>query len=327
MLAEMVKKFDEYCVAHFGEDVSVWTKMFHTVKGVADYVLLGSTVTDYFELTFYKKSFSEKKKYMTFRDSNRFAKAFDDLDEGWNLSKKTELMTWLGKFLCREQISAQDMRLEAFQAFTKSHPVFLFKPSTGSCGIGIEKADASVTPVEDLFSRYAGQDGVLDECILQHPAMEKLHPDSVNTLRIFSVRIRSDIHIAAAVLRMGNGGSFIDNYSAGGVVAPVDVHTGLVTAAAEDIYGKRYIYHPYTNAQIVGFQIPNWEAVIATVTEAAKEAPISYVGWDVAVRNDDCVIIEANYRPMVNVVQTADGGGKKALFESYLKEKNGESQR
>ena len=162
----MVKKFDEYCVAHFGEDVSFWTKMFHTVKGVADFVLLGSTVTDYFELTFYKKSFSEKKKYMTFRDSNRFAKAFDDLDEGWTLSKKTELMTWLGKYLCREQISAQDMRLEDFQAFTQRHPVFLFKPSTGSCGIGIEKADASVTPAEDLFSRYAGQDGVLDECIL-----------------------------------------------------------------------------------------------------------------------------------------------------------------
>lgn len=326
MLAEMVKKFDEYCVAHFGKDVSIWTKFFHAVKGVADFVLLGSTVTDYFELTFYKKSYLEKKKYMTFRDSNCFAKAFDDLDEGWNLSKKTELMTWLGKYLCREQISARTMCFEDFHAFVQRHPVFLFKPSTGSCGIGIEKADTSAITEEELFLRYSGKDGVLDEYILQHPAMEKLHPDSVNTLRIFSVRIRSDIHIAAAVLRMGNGGSFIDNYSAGGVVAPVDIHTGLVTAAAEDIYGRRYIYHPYTNAQIVGFQIPNWEVVIATVTEVAKEAPISYVGWDVAIRNDDCVIIEANYRPMVNVVQTADGGGKKALFKSYLTEKNGDYQ-
>lgn len=326
MIADMIRKFNEYCQAHFGEDVSLWTKLFHTVKGVADYVLLGSTVTDYFELTFYKKSFSEKRKYMTFRDSNRFAKAFDDLDAGWNLSKKTELMTWLGKYLHREQMNASEMSREDFAAFVQRHPVFLFKPSTGSCGIGIEKADASMVPAEELFSRYVGQDGVLDECIVQHPAMEKLHPASVNTLRIFSVRIRSEVRIAAAVLRMGAGGSFIDNYSAGGVVAPVDVNSGVVTAAAEDIYGKRYIFHPDTNEQIVGLQIPNWDSVIATVKEAAKEAPISYVGWDVAVRDTDCVIIEANYRPMVNVVQTADGGGKKALFESYLKEKRGENK-
>ena len=326
MIADMIRKFDVYCQAHFGEDVTFWTKLFHMMKGVMDFVLLGSTVTDYFELTFYKKSFSEKRKYMTFRDSNRFAKAFDDLDAGWNLSRKTELMSWLGMYLRREQISCANMKEEEFQAFVRHHPVFLFKPSTGSCGIGIEKADASVVPAEKLFLRYAGQDGVLDECIVQHPLMEKLHPSSVNTLRVFSVRIHSEIFIAAAVLRMGNGGSFIDNYSAGGVVAPVDINHGLVTAAAEDIFGKRYIFHPYTNEQIVGFKIPNWDSVIATVKKAAKEAPISYVGWDIAIRDNDCVIIEANYRPMVNVVQTADGGGKKAQFERYLKDMRGENK-
>lgn len=88
------------------------------------------------------------------------------------------------------------------------------------------------------------------------------------------------------------------------------------------MYGKRYAYHPYTNEQIVGFKIPNWEAVIATVIEAAKEAPIAYIGWDVAIRDIDCVIIEANYRPMVNVVQIAGGGGKKRyLIVIYEKNK------
>lgn len=157
--------------------------------------------------------------------------------------------------------------------------------------------------------------------------MARLHPDSVNTLRIFTVRIDSEIRVAAAALRMGNGGSYIDNYSAGGIVGSVDVHTGLVIAAGEDMYGKRYAYHPYTNEQIVGFKIPNWEAVIATVIEAAKEAPIAYIGWDVAIRDIDCVIIEANYRPMVNVVQIAGGGGKKALFNSYLREKQRAEQK
>lgn len=321
MIKQMIKKFNFYIEKHFGENASVFLKIKYIILGVIDFIIYGSTVTDFFELTFYKKSRYEKKKYMTFRDSNRFSRAFDDLDEGWRLSKKTELNSWIGKYLEREQISTEEMDFEEFCGFCKRHPVFLFKPSTGSCGIGIEKVVVSESgDLHELYTKYRGEDGVLDEFIVQHKEMEALHPDSLNTLRIFTVRVGKEINIAAAVLRMGNGGSVIDNYSAGGVVAPVDVNTGLVTAAAEDIYGARYSYHPYSEKQIVGFNVPNWSKVTEIIKQAASEAPLSYVGWDVAVRENDCVIVEANYRPMINVVETADGGGKKEQFESYLKQ-------
>lgn len=161
--------------------------------------------------------------------------------------------------------------------------------------------------------------GVIDECVVQHESMSKLHPASVNTIRIFSVRIKDEIHIFAAALRIGNNGSFIDNFSAGGIGAPVDIETGLVTSSAQNAAGGRFAYHPCTGEQIVGIRIPNWEKALELVRKAAMEAPISYIGWDVAVRKNDCVIIEANYHPMIHAIQT--DGGKKAVFDALLAEK------
>lgn len=321
MLRQMIAKFNFYIEKHFGEGASIFTKTKHAILGVIDFIIYGSTVTDYFELTFYKKSSFEKRKYMTFRDSNRFSKAFDDLDEGWKLSQKTELSTWVGKYFKREQISTAEMSFAEFESFCDRHPTFLFKPSGGSCGIGIEIIKVSeITDFHKVYESLRAKDGVLDEYIVQHRSMEELHPQSLNTLRVVSVRIGTKVNIAAAVLRMGNEGSSIDNYSAGGIVAPVDIKSGLVTAAAEDIYGKRYVFHPYTGAQIVGFNVPSWGKVIDLVRAAAADAPLSYIGWDVAVRQDDCVIVEANYRPMINAVQAADGGGKKEQFDSYIEQ-------
>lgn len=321
MIKQMIKKFNFYIEKHFGENASIFLKIKYAILGVIDFIIYGSTVTDYFELTFYKKSRYEKKKYMTFRDSNRFSKAFDDLDEGWRLSKKTELNSWIGKYLEREQISTEEMSFEEFCAFCKRHPVFLFKPSTGSCGIGIEKVVVSQSSdLHELYAKFHGEDGVLDEFIVQHKEMEALHPDSLNTVRVFTVRVGEKINVAATTLRMGDGGSFVDNYSAGGILAPVDLHEGVVTAAGENLCGERFAFHPTTNTKIVGAKLPNWDKLISLVCEAAAEAPIAYIGWDVAIRENDCAIVEANYRPMINVAQAADGGGKKEQFESYLKQ-------
>ena len=117
--------------------------------------------------------------------------------------------------------------------------------------------------------------------------------------------------------------AIVDNYSAGGIIASVDIDRGIVTAAAEDMCGKRYAFHPTTDAQIIGFKVPYWSDIVALAKEAASIASIPYVGWDIAVREKDCVLVEGNHHPMVNTIQVADGGGKRVLFNQYLKLKQG----
>lgn len=324
MIKVMIKKYNNFLLKHFGHDYSAITWLNYAVRGVLDYIIYGSTVTDYFELTFYKKSHFEKKKYMTFRDSKKFVYAFDDNDKGMEFSRKTVLYENFKFLMDRKQLVTKKMSFEDFAAFCSSNHSFLFKPDSSSCGRGIEKYD--VKSIDNLGILYEtlrlGGGGVLDSLIYQHRAMESLHKESLNTIRVFAFRKSGSLKtsVIAAVLRMGRDGSFVDNYSAGGVVAPIDVKAGVVTASAEDIYGKRFAFHPTSNAQIVGFRIPNWDKVINLVKEAMQISTVSYVGWDVAIRDNDCVLVEGNYIPMVNVIQTADGGGKKLLYQKLIEQ-------
>lgn len=80
-----------------------------------------------------------------------------------------------------------------------------------------------------------------EELVVQHPAMAELYPTSVNTVRILTIYGK----IVDATLRMGNGGSFLDNASSGGIFAPVDIETGRITAEGIDYLGKANLKHPH----------------------------------------------------------------------------------
>ena len=67
-----------------------------------------------------------------------------------------------------------------------------------------------------------------------------------------------------------------------------------------------------------GYQIPLWDDLLKMVEEMQLSFPLHYVGWDIAIRENDCVLIEANARPMVNVIQIGGNGGKRAIDRELL---------
>lgn len=77
---------------------------------------------------------------------------------------------------------------------------------------------------------------------------------------------------------------------------------------------RKQIKHPASGIIMPGLKIPNWEEVIKTVTKAAmKMERIGYIGWDVAVTENGCELIEENINyPGTNIIQM-DG------FECYGK--------
>lgn len=324
MFMDMLNKYRVLLKAHLGPDICANVYLRHMIRGCLDYIIYGSMVSDYFELKFYEKSHYHKKKYMTARDSIRFRRAFQSDIEGKAFSGKSALSLMYGKLLGRRQLLTHSMTLNEFMAFAKSHGEFLFKPDGGSCGRGIRKVILEEEgKLEDLYQELKREKGIIDEIIVQHSTMMRLHPPSLNTLRVFTLRFPGGVRIVAAALRMGRDNAIVDNYSAGGIIASVDIDRGIVTAAAEDMCGKRYAFHPTTDAQIIGFKVPYWSDIVALAKEAASIASIPYVGWDIAVREKDCVLVEGNHHPMVNTIQVADGGGKRVLFNQYLKLKQG----
>ena len=79
--------------------------------------------------------------------------------------------------------------------------------------------------------------------------------------------------------------------------AEADLKPGVVFTTAINMENERFIFHPVTGTQIVGFQIPNWDKVLEMVKEMAARVPqVRTIGWDVAVTQDGCCAVEGNSR-------------------------------
>lgn len=94
--------------------------------------------------------------------------------------------------------------------------------------------------------------------------------------------------------------------------------TGRILDRAENMYGNRFERHPSSGTLIKGFQIPHWDTVLDFVRQCAEACGVDYVGWDIAVLEDGCALVEANPTGMVNVIQVGGAGGRKRQYLELL---------
>ena len=216
----------------------------------------------------------------------------------------------------------EDLQSKDFIAFVDRHHRFILKPESKSCGRGIRIINT--VSVEDakqkLEAAYRKGDTrfVLEELVVQSEEMARLHPESVNTVRFPTFRLDDRIHIFPPYLRMGQGSSFVDNAGSGGVFGLVDLETGRVYAACDEM-GNSYEVHPNTKESIIGFVVPRWKEAIALAKELITIVPtVRWVGWDLALTDDGWVLIEGNERAQF-VFQIPDRKGCRKEVESFEK--------
>lgn len=153
----------------------------------------------------------------------------------------------------------------------------------------------------------------------QHPAMARVHPASVNTLRILTFRSGEDVEITASYLRIGGGGNETDNGSGGGYAAHADLRTGKVGARAiihlSFAATRSAERHPVTGVAFADLTIPHAAAIVDFVTQGARAfAPLRVIGWDIAVGPDGPCAIEANSIPGFRPVQDVCGGLRRTAY-------------
>lgn len=93
---------------------------------------------------------------------------------------------------------------------------------------------------------------------------------------------------------MGCGEAVVDNGGSGGILANVDVDTGIVYTSGRNEKGERFLIHPDSKEQIVGFQIPRWKEAVAMVKEISAKTTNRYIGWDLALTEAGWVLVEGN---------------------------------
>lgn len=181
-----------------------------------------------------------------------------------------------------------------------------FKPLEGWAGRGFEAVDIDGTGVRrvktgermtvaEFCAVLDPRGAVIEDYLEQHEALSKINPSSVNTLRVWVSRGRPLL----AYLRIGREGSLVDNQSAGGIVAPVDLKTGTLSAAIDGLPRREvFTHHPDHGAPIENVTVPFFKEALQLACDAESLFPsINFAGLDVAVSPDGPWIIELNVSP------------------------------
>ena len=234
-------------------------------------------------------------------EKNVFCDNVNDYEASKIFDSKWETYSRFRDFYHRQVLSVSDSNLLdncELDCFVAKNSRFLIKPDSDACGRGIALVEGGSTEerkkqISEIIRGHR-QRSVIEELIIQDDRMAVFHPESVNTVRVFSVRFDDRVEIFHPFLRIGRGVSVVDNAGAGGLICNIEKDSGLVIVAGDE-RGNLFSVHPDTHVPIVGFVIPRWDELIETVTKLAGVIPeVRYVGWDLALTKDGWVMIEGN---------------------------------
>jgi len=262
--------------------------------------------------------------------NNGLVKRFNDPEAMKIFHDKVTFNKKFNKYLLRDWMEVKDTEesYQEFQEFTKKHPKILVKPLSESCGKGVEIFEVTKKNIKEIYDNLLETKRYLvEEIAVQCPEISKLHPSSINTIRMVTL----NNEIVAAFLRIGNDNNIVDNFNHGGLVAPINIDTGIIDYLAIDKQGNIYEKHPVTNENILWFQIPKWPRIKRFVINASKEVPeVGYVGWDVCLGPKDPFLIEGNEFPGHDLYQLpphrTNGIGYMPRFEKAINKKEDENE-
>lgn len=199
------------------------------------------------------------------------------------------------------EVDFSKKNLDAVSSFFSVHPKAIVKLNKSGGGHGIFAIDSNdFKSVEALFAHLENQCKskkiIIEEMIRQDDRMACFHPRSVNTLRMPAIRIGEEIVLFRPFMRIGRGDTIVDNGGSGGILAAIDIDTGMIKAAATED-GTEFCFHPDTKTPIIGFIVPMWKEAQAYTKKLMQALPEGvYVSWDLALSDKGWTTVEGNGR-------------------------------
>ena len=283
---------------------------------------------DYKLYEMYDLTEKQRKTIITRGINNSIVKRYNNPAFTKYFSDKIAFNKKFNKYLLRDWMEVKDSpeNFEEFKKFCQKHHEILVKPLSESCGKGVEIFKTNPQNLKKIYQNLLETKRYLvEEVAIQCDEISKLHPSSINTIRIVTL----NNEIVAAFLRIGNNNNVVDNFNHGGLVAPINIETGIIDYLAIDKKMNIYEKHPLTNEPILWFKIPKWPRIKRFVIQASKEVPeVGYVGWDVCLGPKDPFLIEGNEFPGHDLYQLpphrTDGIGLLPRFEKVMNKKGEE---
>lgn len=147
--------------------------------------------------------------------------------------------------------------------------------------------------------------------------MSQLHPESVNTLRIHTLRFDDQVEVFHPYVRIGRGNSIVDNTHSGGIFTSCNPNDGTILNVVDD-EGHIYKEHPDNHFPLKQFKVPCWEEAYRVAKNLALQIPnLVYAGWDLALTPNGWVLVEGNPRAQLTF-QISEGKGCYSDIEAIL---------
>ena len=275
---------------------------------------------DYQEFEFYLLNKEERKTYLTRGINNSLVKKYNNKDYWYLLQDKIEFNKKFNKYLKREWIDLRNTSLEEFEKFLNKKEYVIAKELDNCGGKGITKVKVDKKNAKKIRNELIkNKQYLVEEMIIQNKKIDKLYNGSVNTLRFFTFFDGKETHILNSIFKIGNNG-FVDNFSSGGMYTFLN-KDGKVICPAIDQADNKIEVHPTSKEKIIDFVIPNFDKACKLVKEASKDIKeIQYIGWDVAILENDACLVEGNEFPGVFQIKPSfDNGKHEGILTEYKK--------
>lgn len=278
---------------------------------------------DYSLFEMYDLNKKQRKTILTRGINNTYIKTYNNPSYTTSFSNKSEFNKLFQDYIKRDWIILNGSNQVALEEFLKDKKEVFAKPLNGTHGDNMQKIIVNEWKNKNLYDYLMKHHlFLLEELVIQEQAMNQLNPSSINTIRVISIYKDNKAKIIAAYQRIGSG-KIVDNFNAGGMVAPINIKTGTIEYVAVNKKKESYEKHPITGTPIIGFQISNWKEVKELVLKAASVIPeVGLVGWDVAISNKGPLLIEGNEFPGHDIYQLPqhrkNGIGMLPVFEKAI---------
>jgi hypothetical protein len=233
------------------------------------------------------------------------------------------------KILCvgyRDKIiSLEHGKQASIREFVDVHPncTLFFKDRTGERGKGVYKVDIKeniyingrISSLDELIRILLEvNDYVIQEKIEQHKLLARYHSESVNTVRIMTIKNKTGVHVLDAIMRFGTGGSSVDNLSAGGIAVGVDCSKGCLKEYGYKVslrptpIIKRVLKHDDSDILFKDFNIPFFTQAVDEIKKMHSLLDLHSIGWDAAISEEGPIYIEGNDNWDILLVQVVTSG-------------------
>jgi len=192
----------------------------------------GASFHDFYDFRLFAEDIKEKQ-WATTVDVHYFHKRMNAQNKRHIFRNKYQFLVKFREFAKRGFFHIDLSPPNELKSWLRTQTQFVAKPIDGEVGRGVELIRCDRFSSPELIIQYLKKRRLLliEEEIQQHDCLHKLNPASVNTIRVVTVLRNDSVQVIGSVLRMSCG-SFVDNFSAGGIAAPIDSQTGKIIGPA-----------------------------------------------------------------------------------------------